>query len=83
MRFVKDSFILIENSFDINHVLQVANSVDSHIQFMFELDDSNTLPFLDILVIKYDSSFKTCVYRKPFSVSWPPHTLSNHSTNEK
>ena len=54
-------FILIENPFDINHVLKIANSVDSHIQFMFELEDSNTVPFLDVLVIKCHSSFKTCV----------------------
>ena len=71
MRYVDDTFILIENPFDINHVLKVPNSVDSHIQFTFELWD-NTLPFLDVLVIKCDSFFKTCVYRKPFSVSCPP-----------
>ena len=83
MCYVDDTFILIENPFDINHVLKVANSVDSHIQFTFELEDSNTLPFLDVLVIKCDSSFKTCVYRKPFSVSCPPHALSNHPANQK
>ena len=58
MRYVDDTFILIEKSFDINHVLKVANSVDSHIQFIFELENSNTLPFLDVLVIKCNSSFK-------------------------
>ena len=27
--YVDDTFILIDNPFDINHILQVANSVDS------------------------------------------------------
>ena len=75
--------LLTENPFDINHILQVANSVDSHIQFMFELDNSNTLSFLDVLAIKCDSSFKTHVYKKPFSISCLPHILSNHPTNQK
>ena len=52
MRYVDDTFILIENPFDTNHVLKVANSLDSLIQFTFELEDSNTLPFLGVLVIK-------------------------------
>ena len=72
LRYVDDIFVLIENPFDIDHVLQVAKSVDSHIQFMFEFEDSNTHPFHDALVIKCDYSFKTCVYREHFSVSSPP-----------
>ena len=66
MSYIDDAFILIENTFDINYVLKVANSVDSHIQFAFELEDSNAPPFLDVFVIKCDSSFKIFVYRKPF-----------------
>ena len=83
MCYVDDTFILINNPFDINHILHVANSVDSHIQFTFELKDSNTLRFLVVLVIKCDSSFKTCVHRKPFSVSSSPHALLNPPANQK
>ena len=61
LHYVNDTFILIENPFDINYVLQVKNSVDSHIQYTFELENSNVLPFHDVLVIKCDSSFKMCV----------------------
>ena len=83
MCYVDDTFVLIENPFDINHVLQVSNSVDSHIQFIFDIEYSNALPFLDIVVIKWDSSFKTCVHRKPFSVYCFPHTFSNHPAAQK
>ena len=82
MHSVDDTFILIENPFNINHVLQVANSVDSHIHCMFGSEVSNILPFLVVLVIKCDSSFKNCVYRQSFSVSCPPHAHSNHPATQ-
>ena len=82
MRYIDDTFILIENPFDINPVLKVANSVDYYIQFTFELD-SNTLPFLDILVIKCDSSFKTCVCRNLFLFPAPLTLFQNHPANQK
>ena len=83
MRYVDDTFILIENSFDINNILQFANSVDSHIQFKFELQNFNTLTFLDVLVITVGSTFINCVHRKPFSDLCPPHALSNYPDNKK
>ena len=83
LRYVDDTFILIDNPFDINHVLQGANSVDSHIQFMFELEDSITVHFLDVLVIRCDASFKASVSRKTFSISCRLHALSNHPANQK
>ena len=46
LQYIDDAFIFIDNHFDINYILQVAISVDSHIQFTFELQDSNTFPFL-------------------------------------
>ena len=83
LQYIDDAFIFIDNHFDINYILQVAISVDSHIQFTFEIEDYNSFAFLTVLVIKCDSYFKTCVHRKPFSVSCPPHALSNHPIIQK
>ena len=82
-RFVVVIFILIENPFDIDNILQVVNSVDSHTQFTFVLQNSNSSIFLDVLVIKVNSTFKNCVHRKHFSVSYSPHAFSNHPDNQK
>ena len=43
MRYIDDTVIFIENNHKINHVLRVANSVNFHIEFTFELEDYKTL----------------------------------------
>ena len=81
MRYVDDSFVCVKNLFDISTILEIANNIDPHIQFTF--DTHNKLHFLDVLVVRYDSFFKTCVYRKTFSASIMLHALSNHPPNQK
>ena len=44
---------------------------------------NNSLPFLDVLVLRGSDSFTTTICRKPFSVSLPPHNKSCHPPNQK
>ena len=59
------------------------NSIDPCIQFTLEIENDNPLPFLDVLVSKDIDRFSTTVFRKSFSVSLPPHALSNHPPQQK
>ncbi|XP_054710410.1 uncharacterized protein LOC129220094, partial [Uloborus diversus] len=72
VRYVDDCFVLMNhNDLNVDEVLVILNSIDSHIQFSYELEQNNCLPFLDVLVSRTESCFETTVYRKPFSVSLP------------
>ena len=57
--------------------------IDRCNQFTLEVEKDNSLPFLDILVSKDTDRFSTTVLRKSFSVSLPPHALSNHPPRQK
>lgn len=39
--------------------------------------NNNSLPFLVVIVFHENDSFQTTVYRKPFTVSLPPHSNSS------
>nr|XP_042911598.1 uncharacterized protein LOC122272242 [Parasteatoda tepidariorum] len=77
-RYVDDSFALSdENNCNFDLILNVMNSIDSCIQFTFELETNQKLPFFDVLVTRNDNSFHTTVFRKPFAVSLTPHYKSS------
>ena len=64
-RYVDDTFLLFK---DINHIsefLEYLNSKHPNIKFTCEVENNDTLPFLDVLVSRKSGSFTTSVYRKP------------------
>lgn len=61
-------------------MLTILNSVVHVIQFTYEAEVSNKLPFLDMLITCMFNKFYTCVYHKPFSVS-PFSLILNHVTS--
>lgn len=81
--YVNNTFVLVQNPFDISTILLPVNSISTHIGFTFELEDSNKLSFSDIRVTRCDSFSQTCAYRKFFFVFNPSHILSNHKVNQK
>ena len=84
VRYVDDWFVLIDqNHQNLSLSLDIMNSVDPCIQFTYEVEDNNRLPFLDVLVVNNGEEFITTVYRKPFAVCLPPHRLSSHPPNQK
>ena len=63
-RFVDNTIILVKND-SITYVLDQLNSFHEQIQFTYEVEHDNKLPFLDFLLIKNTNKIDTTVYRKP------------------
>ena len=62
-RFVDDTFVYLKNG-SVEHVLWILNSFYKNINFSFEEERNNTLPFLDILLITDGEILIITVYRK-------------------
>jgi hypothetical protein len=63
-RYVDDSITALHPS-EITQFLDHLNSLNPHIQFTFETETNNSLPFLDCLITRSDGVLTTSVYRKP------------------
>ena len=84
VRYVDDCFVLLDLSqSDLDGILSIINSIDPCIQFTYEVEINNSLSFLDVKVTRDDNKFSTTVYRKPFSVSLPPHKDSCHPPSQR
>ena len=69
-RFVDDSFVLVKETADIDKLLYILNSFYTDMQFTVEIENNDSLPFLDILITRTINSaginsFATTIYRKP------------------
>ena len=62
-RYVDNTFVFIKKGC-VEHVLARLNSFHKNIQFTFELENQNKLPFLDVLLIPRGYTVETTVYRK-------------------
>ena len=82
-RYVGDTFVVLPSNTDFSILLSLVNLIDSCNQFTSEVENNNSLSFLDVLVAKDIDRFSMTVLRKSFSVSLLPHALSNHSPQQK
>jgi hypothetical protein len=80
--YVDDTFVIWPHGTNqLQGFLGHLNRVRPSIQFTMEIESNNSIPFLDILVIKKDLMLTTTVYRKPthtgrylnFDSNHPPH----------
>lgn len=78
LRYVNEIFILIEQNFDLSHLISLTNSINSSIQFTYEAECSNTFPFPNILVSEVTPVFSTSVFRKDDSNYILLHVKSSH-----
>ena len=77
-RYVDDTFAFVIQD-KIEYVLDKLNSFDENIQFTYEIENENKIPFLDVLIIRNsDDSLSTTVYRKPTNtdlyINWKSHS---------
>ena len=64
-RYVDDTFGILNRYSAANSFLDTLNNLHPSLKFTCEYDKDDKLPFLDVLVHKEDTTFMTCVYRKP------------------
>ena len=65
-RYVDDTFVLVEPDTNVQDVLDILNGFHPSIKCTFEVEESGSLPFLDVRVSRSTSSdvFTTTIYRK-------------------
>jgi len=63
-RYVDDIFATIDNQYDENTILSFLNNQHKNIKFTIEMEEKNTLPFLDTRVIRSRTGYSTTIYRK-------------------
>ena len=64
-RYVDDTFVIFQNEKESEEFLIKLNGLHSSLQFTFEKEKNNSLPFLDVHVQHTKGSYETKVYRKP------------------
>ena len=62
-RFVDDIYCLARSEYRKNMLLAL-NSFHKNIKFTFEIEKDNTIPFLEILIIRKPGKIKTNVWEK-------------------
>ena len=80
-RCVDDTFVLVPSNTDFSSLLSLVSLINSCIQFTLEVENNNSVSFLDVLVSKGFDRFSATVFRKSFSVSLPPHALYKQSSS--
>ena len=63
-RYVDDTYCIVKTD-SLNEILLKLNSFHINIQFIYEAENNNMLPFLDVLLIRKNNSIDTTVYRNP------------------
>ena len=62
-RYVDDTIAYI-NPTSIDYALSVLKSFHKNVKFTFEEEKDNKISFIDVLILRNDSSVETTVYRK-------------------
>ena len=62
-RFVDNTYCLARLEY-IDTILLALNSFHKNIKFTIEIEKDNTIPFLDMLIIRKSGKIETTVYRK-------------------
>ena len=63
-RYVDDVLCLIPEDFDLNNYLDFINNLCPSLKFTFELESDGKIPFLDVLIHRFENDLKFSVYRK-------------------
>ena len=63
-RYVDDIFVLVRSNEHVAKLAEYFSSKHPNIRFTFELENNNTLPFLDVAVFRDADKFSSSVHRK-------------------
>ena len=64
-RFVDDTFLLFRSKYYVEKFRNYLNKQHINIKFISEIEENNSLSFLDIKISHEHKKFVTSVYRKP------------------
>jgi hypothetical protein len=83
VQYVDDILIYDSQHIDLHSILHDFNSLHQILHFTGEIEQNNSINYLDITIHKTPSNVKISVYRKPiFTYTIIPYT-SNHPTQHK
>ena len=82
-RYIDDVIIVAPSNIDLDEKLARLNDVENKIQFTIEREQADSLPFLDIQIIKRPNGAKYKVYRKVTNKEDYIHYFSAHSKRIK
>ena len=63
-RYVDDIFVLVRSNEHVAKLAEYFSSKHPNIRFTYELEENNTLPFLDVTVFRDADKFSSSVHRK-------------------
>lgn len=78
-----DDVIAVVSKRKIPHILTLINSKHKSIQFTYEEEKNGELPFLEIKLIRKNTSIEFDIYRKPTFLPRYITNVSNHHENHK
>ncbi|KAK5645676.1 hypothetical protein RI129_004140 [Pyrocoelia pectoralis] len=81
-RYVDDTFVIWNHGAEsLNNFLDHLNNIHPNIKFRMEVENNNTIPFLDTLLTKLPNrKFLHSVYRKPTHTNKYLNALSHHQS---
>lgn len=83
-RYVDDTIILFNgNARQLNILNNFLNSIHRNIKFTLEVEDNNSINFLDLNIMKKDNRLKFNIYRKPTMTDQTIHASSHHPQSQK
>ena len=82
-RYIENILLIYPQNLDLHSITDRLNNVESSIKFTYELESNNTLPFLDILLIRIINNLKSNVYCKPICKNDHIHFYLHHNNNTK
>ena len=82
-RYIDDTLIIYPSKINITKITNRLNDIEPTIQFTHELEFNNSLPFLDISLIKNNNALEFKVHHKPTAKNDHIHYYSHHDTHTK
>ena len=64
-RYVDDSFLIFKQKTHVKQFVDYLNTKHINIKFSSEIENNNSLPFLDLFISHAQNKFTTTIYRKP------------------
>jgi hypothetical protein len=83
-RYVDDIFIIYDNTMtDPDNLTNSVNNIHKDIIFKSTSETNNQINFLDLLIIRNESSIEIDIYRKPYTTDTTINLFSNHPIEHK